>query len=412
MHREMQLRDLLEQRGHKAYIVEIGAGCPIAHGLFKCSGASKVIYHTESPYGSAKNLYGDVIGYYRMVSLQAVHAIAVKLADSHNGNYNMVIVTSFQIKSGADDDRIPHGWVCFGVQQEDKTWKFTVAHLTFMNEIGYSYDREKTIECIYDEVYRLIVGKGNYQFVDEYYDSTPSNFHVMTSDAPVFYKDCRSIRLEDYSRKYKRIAVYKGSFNPLHFGHLEIAKKIREENPDTLVIFAISKATHGKGEVDYDNLVARMLAICGEDFVVAILKNGYFFDGFQYLKNRTKLPVDLIMGVDTYNRLVNCYKTCDFSPNEEQEIDEYFNATKVRHYGDFNTLVAQNNEEVFNKTFEGATFRVFGRQQSLNTDIKPKNLEYYSEFDCLVSSSEIRQLQESGESEKANNLKKGETQND
>lgn len=409
----MSLRDLLEAQGRKAYIVEIGAGCPIAHGIFKCSGASKVVYHTESPYGSAKAIYGDVIGDHRMVSLQAVHQIAIKLAETHNGNYNMVIVTSFQIKSGADDDRIPHGWVCFGVQQEDRTWRFTVAHLTFMNELGYSFGREKTIECIYDEVYRLFAGQGGYQFVDEYYNSTPNNFHVLTSNAPVFYKDNMLIRLEDYSRRYKRIAIYKGSFNPIHFGHLAIAKKIRDENPDTLVIFAISKDTHGKGEVDYDNLVTRMKAICEEDFIVALLKNGYFFDGFQYLKNRTKLPIDLIMGVDTYNRLVNCYETLDFSPNEELEINEFVDdSNMVRHYDSFSDVVTRNKSKIFNKMFEDATFRVFGRQQPLNTSIKPKNLEYYHDFDCQISSSEIRQLQESGESEKANNLKNGESKNE
>jgi hypothetical protein len=221
------------------------------------------------------------------------------------------------------------------------------------------------------------------------------------------------IRLEDYSRRYKRIAIYKGSFNPIHFGHLAIAKKIRDENPDTLVIFAISKDTHGKGEVDYDNLVARMKAICEEDFIVALLKNGYFFDGFQYLKNRTKLPIDLIMGVDTYNRLVNCYKTLDFSPNEELEINEFVDdSNMVRHYDSFSDVVTRNKSKIFNKMFEDATFRVFGRQQPLNTSIKPKNLEYYHDFDCQISSSEIRQLQESGESEKANNLKNGESKNE
>lgn len=404
----MSLKDLLEIRGHKAYIVEIGAGCPIAHEIFKCSGASKVVYHTESPYGSAKDVYGDVIGDKRMVSLEAVHNIAIKLADSNNGKYNMVIVTSFQIKSGNDDERIPHGWVCIGIQQEDKTWRFTVAHLTLMNELGYSLNRANAIDKIYAEVYRIVLGEGNYQYVDEYYDRIPNNFHVLTSDATVFFKDAMQIRLEDYSRKYKRIAVYKGSFNPIHFGHVAIAKKIRDENPDTLVIFAISKDTYGKGTVDYDNLVARLKAICAEDFIVAILKNGYFFDCFQYLKNRTKLPVELIMGVDTYNRLISCYETCDFSPNEEFEINEIVDdSNMLRHYDSFRDVVTRNKARIFNKTFEDATFRVFGRQQPLNTDIKPNNLEYYSDFDCQVSSSEIRQLQASGESDRANKLQKG-----
>lgn len=409
----MSLKNYLEENGLKAYIVEIGAGCPIAHSIFKCSGASKVVYHTESPYGSAKDIYGNVIGDSRMVSLDAVHNIAIERANSNNGNYNTVIVTSFQIKSGKDDTRIPHGWVCIGIQQADKTWRFTLSHLTFMDELGNSLDRQDTIDAIHDEVCRIVLREGHYRYVDGHYDSIPNNFHVLTSNAPVFYKDNMLIRLEDYSRRYKRIAIYKGSFNPIHFGHLAIAKKIRDENPDTLVVFAISKDTHGKGEVDYDNLVTRMKAICEEDFIVALLKNGYFFDGFQYLKNRTKLPIDLIMGVDTYNRLVNCYETLDFSPNEELEINEFVDdSNRVGRYDSFSDVVTRNKSKIFNKMFEDATFRVFGRQQPLNTSIKPKNLEYYHDFDCQISSSEIRQLQESGESEKANNLKNGESKNE
>lgn len=410
----MNLKEILESQGRKAYIVEIGAGCPIAHGLLKNSGASKVVYHTESPYGSAKDIYGDVIGDYRMVSLQAVYRIASKLCDQHNDKYNMVIVTSFQIKSGHDDDRIPHGWICFAIMMEDRTWRFTTAHLTFMNDLGYSLNRVDTIDAIYNEMCLLASNAqqaGNYQYVDEYYNSIPNNYHALTSNNMVFYKQNNNnvelIRLEDYSRKYKRIAVYKGSFNPVHYGHLEIAKNVRDADVDTLVIFAISKNTYGKGEVDYLNLIERIKAICAEDFVVAIMKNGYFFDCFQYLKNRTKLPIDMIMGVDTYNRLIRCYETCDFSPNEEAEIHTYIDdKNMVKYYDSFSDVVSRNKAKIFNEMFDGATFKVFGRNEPINTAINPKNLDYH-DFNCQVSSSEIRQLIESGESERANKLQKG-----
>lgn len=61
------IKDILLDAKLKAYVVEIGAGCPIAQDIYSEAGASKVMYHSECPYGSAKDIYGEYIGDVRMV---------------------------------------------------------------------------------------------------------------------------------------------------------------------------------------------------------------------------------------------------------------------------------------------------------------------------------------------------------
>lgn len=409
------LKDYLKLHNRKAYIVEIGAGCPIAQGLYACPGASEVVYHTESPYGSAKDIYGDYIGEHRMVSKEAVEAIAdaviSKLDETQmlNQKFNTVIVTSSQIKSNPDDTRVPHGWVCVKTTSKYQSgstihWDSFSFHLTFANRYGNFLDRIGTIENFGEEVQNVILSNRC-----DYLDYIPDD-RLFKSAGMVLFDDEEAVRLEDYSRKYKKIALYKGSFNPIHEGHIEIANRVKDD--DTLLIFAISKNTYEKGGVDVDSLCRRITQINSKGFLVAIFDNGYFFDNFSYLHNRTGLPIDLVMGVDTYNRIIKCYCDSDFSVLEEESISIFIDDHNMaRHYDSFSDIVSRSGNKIFNAMFEGATFKVFGRQQAINDEIKAKNLQFYEDFNCPISSTEIRRALEDANSNKTNITPKGESEN-
>ena len=394
------LRDYLEENNRKVYIVEIGAGCPVAQGLYDCPGASKVVYHSESPYGSANDLYGSAIGSHRMVSKETVECIIGSIKDHMIKKFNMIIVTSFQIKSGEDDIRIPHGWV--GISRLiDGQWIDEYYHLTLAYIDGKMADRIESIHSIGGEIERIIVGYATPWYVDVAESPT-----IFETKCPVFFKNNEPFRLEEVSRKYKRIALYKGSFNPLHYGHVEIANRVSDE--DTLVIFAISKNTYEKGLVNIDSFIDRLSAINNKGFIVAFFEEGYFYDNTQYLKNRTGLPVDLVMGVDTFNRLIKCYDNCDFSSNEEYSISKFMKLHNLEIFGEsYSETVNRNKSLLFNLNFWNTSFIVFGRNQELYKSDIDVSVMFHREFDCPISSSEIRQLEESGYSENANQLKQG-----
>lgn len=397
-----ELRNYLEKEDLKTYIVEIGAGCPIAHGLYQCPGASKVVYHSESPYGSAKHKYPS-IGNHRMVSKEAVASILDSVKDAMIRSFNYIIATSFQVRSGEDDDRVPHGWVAVA-RYVNGEWEDNFYHLTLCDyQTGKFYSREKSLEIIADEVSAIILNTKENSTVDIGYE-----YNLLNSKCPVFFKDGKPVRLEDVTRKYRRIALYKGSFNPIHHGHVQIAKTVEDE--DTLVIFAISKNTYQKGEAQNESILKRLEMIDSENFMCAVFEIGYFYDNVRYLVERTALYVDLIMGVDTFNRLIKCYETFEFSASERSAILGFISMHKL----DVNTeaitvedVIAKHRSLIFNWNFRGIGFQVFGRKEEPHVTDIMVDYVFHRNFDCAVSSSEIRQLVESGDTETANKLKKG-----
>ena len=391
-----KLKDILEAEGKKVLVVEIGAACPIAHGLMQCEGASKVVYHTESPYGSAKSIYPHSLEDYRMVSAEAVANIAmhhVRRKHSENLDYNTVIVTSFQIRSGGNDNKVPHGWVAIATIKGELSGEIETFHLTMAYPDGEYYNRIESIEKIGLEVTAL--------FDADRSDTVDggSMLSAMNSRATCLIHEGKLARIEEVSRKYRRIVLYKGSFNPMHLAHEEIARKVMAE--DTLVILGISRNTYSKGQVSLVEMVDRCKNISELGYTVAIFEEGYFYDSIEILKKRTGLPVDVAMGVDTFNRLARCYDTGDFSPLE-----------RIRIYSETGRLGlaldwSDNRAKVFNAVFGDTIFHVFGRGEPLYTSTLDPKIMFDETYNNPVSSSEIRVLEASGESEKAQTMKAG-----
>ena len=395
-----KLKDILEAEGRKALIVEIGAACPLAHGLMQCDGASKVVYHAESPYGSAKLIYADVIGEYRMVSAEAVNAIAglhVHRQCAEHLDYNTVIVTSFQVRSGNCDNKVPHGWIAIATIDGD-AGRIETFHLTLAHNDGLFHGRDESISHIGNEVTALLAGDR-----PDYVDMA-NGLIAANSKATVLINKGEMARIEEVARKYSRIVLYKGSFNPIHKAHAEIASKMDTEG--TLVLLGISRNTYSKGLVPLSDIVDRCQSITDAGFNVILFEEGYFYDNVEILKKRTGLQVDVVMGVDTFNRLVKCYDTGDFSNLERRRLYEEHGRLGLTGIVSDNHW-ALHSPALFNAVFNGTTFYVFGRGEPLYTSTLDPKIVFDETYNNPVSSSEIRVLEASGESEKAQTMKAG-----
>lgn len=385
-----RLKDALESSNRKVLIVEIGAACPISHGLMQCEGASKVVYHAESPYGSGHIIYSDLVKSHRMVSREVVRNITqyhINLSIQNQLEYNTVIVTSFQIKSSSEDKKVPHGWVGIGSILDGKE-SIQTYHLTLSDSSGNYYNRINSIEMIGEEVSRLFNSEP-VEFIDIGNTET-----IFNGKSTVLFHEGEFCRIEEVCRKYQRIVLYKGSFNPLHKAHLELSRKMQREG--TLVLLGISRNTYSKGRVSDVDLKNRCLEINEVGLSTVVFEQGYFYDSVEILKNRSGLPVDVVMGVDTFNRLIQCYDNKDYSPLEAQRIDSILK---------INSDIEVDKSSIFNTVFGDSIFYVFGRNQELYTSDIKANVIFDVTYSNPISSSQIRELEASGHSDKANSMK-------
>lgn len=394
----MTLEDFLQHQislNRKFKIIEIGAGVPFAEKLFNIPGCSKIIYETESPYGSAKEKYGIDC---RMVSQEAVRTIIEK---TDKTGFNILVVTSFQINS--KERVVQHGWIGIWSEEFDFPIYF---HVTLSNCSNLNFgNRFDTISNVGNIVYDLICNydgfkvnlqKTHYNFVDNVIHRGILNDSEYLLSQKSFnnlicFENGEPIRFEDMSRKYKQLNLYKGSFNPIHSAHKEIAKLAEQKYENSRTVFAISRNTYDKGRVPEKDLLKRISKINFEGYPVLIFDSGYIYDNFYMLKNRFDGKIVPIMGADTFNRFMNCYVTGDFGVEEERVI-KYYRIFDFVHTEIYNPeTIKIHYSETYEHCFGKVDILVFGRDVEIKIPehITPKY--EYVDFDMKISSTQIRE---------------------
>jgi hypothetical protein len=123
-----------------------------------------------------------------------------------------------------------------------------------------------------------------------------------------------------------------------------------------------------------------------------VFDSGFFYDNYRAVSLRFAGKTHIALGADSFNRLIKCYETEEFSELERDNLgDGYYSDQAVR------------SQVFFEKNFGNAHFYVYGRRQELQTGFI-KASHTYVDFDVDVSSTTIRQLIDSGNSEEANKL--------
>lgn len=353
--------------------VEIGAGTPIASAFFNEPNASKTVYEVRSPYNNARELYG-IPEDMRMVSKEALVQIVQNLGKSASCKY--VVLDSFQIPS--NNQIISHGWI--GILSVSK---FVLFHITLPNNFTRSVCISEIgrigVSLIHSEIFGNTLDKYENLYIDnileydgeKYVQNVDLLLTQKCEDNIILFKDGNVVRFEDEYRG-QNILVYKGSFNPIHEGHIGLIEKAKKEY-DGKPLFLISSNTYQKGIAD--NLVERISKINSAGYVVGIMNNGFYWDNLNFLFERTfgKNEIVACLGLDSMSRLVDCYKNHEWS---RKELSWYVGMPEN-----------QFMEEMFSKF----RFAVFDRNQGDRECLKWANVRVdFHEFEMNISSSEIR----------------------
>ena len=378
----------------KMHIIEIGASCPFAYGMMNIPGASKVVHCAESPYGNAIEKYNIKS---RMVSKEAVLEISRQVRFDHlNDDVNMIIVTSFQIPS--NNDIVPHGWICIATKT-DYDWDPKFFHVTLWDNyqydiVGGKFSRKMSIDYIALIIHRFIEDnyiKNNGMRNMRYVDIHDNVLEQETLTNIIAYVDGKPVRFEDHTREYSTLLLYKGSFNPMHIGHLELVKNAEKRHANSKVVFAISRNTYQKGRIDDANLMTRIKVINDLGYMVLIFDEGYFYDNYVAVASRFAGKTKIVLGVDSFNRLIKCYENGELSELEKNNIEFVTDDTPLEPVNKFQI------------NFGDVEFLVYGRNQDVYTGNFKTNHEYI-DFKTDISSTKIRQMIESGNTEEANKL--------
>ena len=312
-------------------IYEMGAGAPIASALYEQEGASKTVCESIQAYSKeAQRVMFGIEN--KSVSIEAIK----RILDCTNVDYNskdilhenFIIAASFQLAS-KDDKKITHGWI--GIKYsllKDGSLDSGEANIEvyFHFTIPLRAERYLLIKLIgslgIDILYSIATNTElKTDFVDAVFskeglinefclDKTLQLFLESPQENYLAFQSGKSIRFEELFRHSKGMILQKGSYNPIHEGHLKIMELTKQKYPDYIGCYFISVNRIGKSILNLNELEEKILAINKLGYTVVICKESHFFANMYYLqqhyiKRFNDYKIVFPIGSDTLNRILD-----------------------------------------------------------------------------------------------------------
>lgn len=357
-----ELLSRLKESGHTFSIAEVGCGLPVAHSFMMLDGASKAIKLAISPY--SKDVQ-DVLTreyYYRAkrsVSREQVLALLEYLDDVSDSVFSV----AYSVQIGVD--KCSHGYI--GVSRGDIK---TIYHFTFGYGINKITAAKLLIEIAKKVIYRVVYdqeiewGVSVFDGVWRYSDGDhifapwmlPRNFATFAIVKGEWARYTEILRSNP--RSNLSVGFIKGSFNPVHQGHIQMATKATSLGIKP--IFSLTTKTFDGKETSLETLIRRAADISMQYDCVIDSDNMMMKDLIRDFEHHADpdypIYVHLFMGVDVFSK----FDINDVS--SAVEVHVFFRETSINnitfHQGEYSTLsstqLREQQNEISNPPAEGS----------------------------------------------------------
>lgn len=313
-------------------IIETGAGASIAQKLYEIAGASDTINYSEVAYSReyVQNAY-TIDPKTRSVSPETC-LVFIKKHTKMTAN-KFVLASSFQVTTNNNT----HGWIFLSYEGKIKGYHLSLHGVKdrkqafdLIGEAGVDILYARNLTCPINPYIDIVVrveesGLGEYALLTESLEADVLiNFYAniysnkTTRNNLLLYTSAeRFERPEKFFRGHTDIIIMKGSFNPLHLGHLHtleqtrvcLAKTIPAENIATCLQMSVH--TLEKDDIDIVSLEKKLSYISQLDLAVALTSTPWFIDIVLWFKSKQeaigKVNLHFPMGEDTLSRILISY---------------------------------------------------------------------------------------------------------